>query len=57
MFILMGMTFRVEVKRHDFQWVFFVEAKDRDEAQKKAIKLAEEDGVFLDFHCMEIENA
>jgi len=53
----MGMTFRVEVKRDDFKWVFFVEAKDRDEAQKKAVKLAEEDGVFLDFHRMEIENA
>jgi len=53
----MGMTFRVEVKRDDFKWVFFVEVKDRDEAQKKAVKLAEEDGVFLDFHRMEIENA
>jgi hypothetical protein len=51
------MTFRVEVKRHDFKWIFFVEAKDRDEAQEKAVKLAEEDGVFLEWHRMEISDA
>ena len=51
------MNFRVEVKKHEFQWIFFIEADNPTEARLKAEAHAMEDEIDLSFYRVEIYDA